>query len=155
MFSALLSFLGGSAFRMVWGEVAAYFSKKQEHAHEVERMKLQGDLDAAQHARNIESIKVQADMQVQVVRVQGEAAVNTADAEGFYAATKAAMAPTGIVLVDVWNGCVRPAFATVALVLWVLALNRAGWQMSEWDKELVAAVAGFFFASRELLKRGK
>ena len=39
--SALISFLGGSAFRMVWGEVSSYFNKRQDHQHEMERMKAQ------------------------------------------------------------------------------------------------------------------
>lgn len=32
MFSALFSFLGGSVFRMIWGEVANFVQKKQDHA---------------------------------------------------------------------------------------------------------------------------
>ena len=31
MFTALFSFLGGSAFRMIWGEVTAFVSKRQDH----------------------------------------------------------------------------------------------------------------------------
>ena len=39
MFSALFSFLGGSVFRMVWGEVSTWVTAKQDHAHENEKMK--------------------------------------------------------------------------------------------------------------------
>ena len=42
MFSALFSFLGGSVFRMIWGEVSSFIEKRQEHAQEIERMRLQG-----------------------------------------------------------------------------------------------------------------
>ena len=56
MLSALLSFFGGTAFRMLWGEVSAYLNKKQDHAFEIERMRLQEQFDAAQHARNLEAL---------------------------------------------------------------------------------------------------
>ena len=48
----ILSFLGGTAFRLIFGEIAAFFSKKQAHAQEIERMRLQDQIDAGQHARN-------------------------------------------------------------------------------------------------------
>ena len=35
MFEALISFLGGSVFRMVWGEIASWYSKKMDHEHEM------------------------------------------------------------------------------------------------------------------------
>ena len=56
---------------------------------------------------------------------------------------------------DLWNGIIRPLVATIAVVLWVMALNSRGWKMDDWDKEIVGVVFGFFFASRELMKRGK
>jgi len=70
---ALFSFLGGSAFRMIWGEVSAYFTRKQEHAEEKERMELQGKLEAEQHARNMESIRVQAELGVKTIQMQATA----------------------------------------------------------------------------------
>jgi len=155
MFSAILSFLGGSAFRMIWGEISHWLTARQEHAQEIERMRLQGELDAAAHARNLEAIKVQADLGVKTIQVQAEADMGRIDAEGFYAAAREAMKPTGVWLVDLWNGIVRPLCATIAIALWVLALKRAGWTMGAWDMELVSGVLGFFFADRSLGRRGK
>ena len=40
MITALLSFLGGNVFRMIFGEVIAYLNKKQDHAQEIDRLKL-------------------------------------------------------------------------------------------------------------------
>ena len=37
MISALVSFLGGSVFRMLWGEISAWLTKAQDHKHEIER----------------------------------------------------------------------------------------------------------------------
>ena len=46
MFSALFSFLGGSVFRMIWGEISSFIEKKQEHnaAKDTGEMKLFMDL---------------------------------------------------------------------------------------------------------------
>lgn len=35
MFSALFSFLGGSVFRMVWGEASAFINKREDHKQEL------------------------------------------------------------------------------------------------------------------------
>lgn len=155
MFSALFSFLGGSAFRMLWGEIAAWVSSKQEHSHEIERMRLQAELDAAQHARNLEAQRLQAELGVKEIAVRSEADLALKDLDVWGKAIDNAGKATGFVLVDVWNGIIRPLVATIAVILWVLALNSQGWKMTEWDKEIVGVVFGFFFASRELAKRGK
>lgn len=155
MISALLSFLGGSAFRMLWGEIAAWFTAKQEHSHEIERMRLQGELDAAQHARNLEAQRLQADLGIREIAVRSDADMALTELQAWGNAVNNASKPTGIAFVDIWNGIIRPLIATIAVVLWVLALNEQGWKMSEWDKEIVGVVFGFFFASRELAKRGK
>jgi len=155
MFGALFSFLGGGVFRMLLGEVSAWMTKRQEHAYEIERMKVQGELEAAQHGRNLESIRVQAELGVQTIRVQGEADLARLDAAGFYSAVAEAQKPTGIWFVDLWNGIIRPLCATIAVYLWVLALNAQGWKMGEWDKELVGVILGFYFVSRQMAKAGK
>jgi len=155
MIEALFSFLGGSVFRMVWGEVSAWYNKRQDHQFEIERMRLQQDLDAAQHARIMESLKLQADLKMQVVAAQAEANVATAEADAFAEAMKNAFKPSGYAFVDVWNGIIRPSAATIALCLWVLKLNSQNWNMQEWDVTLAGTVLGFFFADRSLGKRNK
>lgn len=155
MFGALFSFLGGSAFRMVWGEMSAYFTKRQEFANERETMRLQGELDAAAHGRMIELTRLQADLGVKTIEVQKDADVARAEAGAFAEAIRDAMKPTGIVWVDAWNGTIRPLAASIAIMLWVLALNEQGFKMGDWDKEIVGVILGFFFADRSLGKRGK
>ena len=155
MISAIISFLGGSVFRMIWGEISTWVTAKQSHAQELERLRLQGELDAAQHSRNLEAIRVHAELGVKEIRVKAEADLSRIDAEGFYGAARDAMKPTGIWLVDLWNGVIRPLCATIAVAMWVLSLYRAGWTLGPWDQELTAAVLGFFFADRALGKRGK
>lgn len=152
---ALFSFLGGSVFRMVWGSVSSWLDKQQDHKHELERLELQARVDSEQHARNMESLRVQAELGVKTIQVQSEADVSKLEMEGWAGAVKDAMKPTGITLVDAWNGIIRPLAATIAIMLWVIALNANGWHMTDWDKELCGVTLGFFFASRVLVKHGK
>lgn len=153
--SALISFLGGSAFRMIWGEVSSYFTRKQEHALEMERMKVQGDLEAAQHARNLESIRVQADLGVKTIQVQAEADLARTDAAAWADAVSAVGRSTGIKFLDIWNGSVRPLLATIAIAVVLFEIIKNGFVLSEWDRELVSAILGIYVADRTLGKRGK
>jgi len=155
MFAALFSFLGGSVFRMIWGEISSFVNKKQDHAHEIEMMRLQADLDDKAHARTMENLRLQADLNVRQVEVQRDAAVAQAEADAFTEAMKNAFKPSGIWWVDAWNGIIRPAAATIVLILWTLKLAQQGFKMEAYDMEISGVVLGFFFADRGLAKRGK
>ena len=155
MLSALFSFLGGSVFRMIWGEVSTWVTEKQNHSHEIEKMRLQGELDSSAHARNLEAMRLHSELGLKEVIVKSESDLAQIDATGFYAAAQQALKPTGVFVVDLWNGIIRPALATVAGCLWVLSMYRSGWTMQPWDMDLVASIFGFFFADRAMLKRGK
>ncbi len=157
--SALLSFLGGSAFRMLFGEISSYFSKRQEHKFETQRMLLQGKLDGEQHARNLAAQRLQAELGIKTVQVQAEAAVNEIEADAWRQAVSRANAPTGIRWVDAWNAIIRPAYGTAGLALWMwfefrhMALN--GWVVTAWSLDLMAVIIGFYFADRTLKRSGK
>jgi hypothetical protein len=155
MFTALISFLGGNAFRLIFGELVAYFNKKQDHALEVERLRLQGELDAAQHARNLEAIRVQNELGVKVIQVQRDADLDRIDA-GAWARTVADVGRlTGLKVLDYWNGSVRPLLATLAILVVVAEIIRNGFALSDWDRELVGAILGVYVADRSLARRGK
>src|SRR5262245_45021766 len=109
--SAILSFLGGGAFRAIWGEFSKWMSARQEHKYEIQRMQVQGGLDAAQHERNLAAIRLQAELGVKTIEVQSDADQARLAAEAFREAVKQSYVPTGVKWVDAWNGCVRPAFA--------------------------------------------
>lgn len=155
MFSALFSFLGGSAFRMVWGEVASYFQKKQDHEFELERVRLQGAMEAAQHDRNMAAIKLQSDLGIKVIEAQRDAAVVQVETDAWLAAVKDVGKQTGIKFLDLWNGSVRPLLATLAILVVVGEVIATGFILSGWHKELVAAILGLYVADRSLTKRGK
>lgn len=155
MLEALFSFLGGSVFRMIWGEVSAWANKKQDHAHELERLRLQNELDDRAHQRMQDALRLQNELGIQMVAAKAEADVATAEAAAFAKVMDSAFKPTGWAVVDIWNGIIRPSAATIALALWVLKLNHQGWKMDEWDVTLAGTVLGFFFADRSLGKRNK
>lgn len=148
MISALISFLSGSLVRAIWGEISSWLTAKQEHKHELERMRLQAEMDAAQHTRNLEAIRVQADLGVKLIEVQ-------ADASAWAQAVADVGKPTGIAWVDTWNGVIRPLLATLAITVVVAEIVRNGFVLSEWDRELVGAILGLYVADRTLAKRGK
>lgn len=147
---AIISFLGGSAFRAVWGEVSTWLNNKQAHSQEMERMKLQSELQIAQSTQQLAAIAAQSAAGIAAIQAQTEAAVSTADADAFTAGLKAAATPTGVKWVDAWNGTVRPAFATVVLLLWISIVVKNDFVATVWDLELMGSVAGFFFADRSL-----
>jgi hypothetical protein len=155
MFSAVLSFLGGSVFRMIWGEVSAFMTARQDHRHELDRLRLQGELDAAAHVRQLESMKAQHDMGVELIRVQSDADLGKIDAEIFGRAVTMTGQLTGFAFVDVWNGIIRPALATVCTALIVLNFYRSDWALDEQGWSLVGAALGVYVADRTLFKRGK
>lgn len=147
---AIISFLGGSAFRAVWGEVSTWLNNKQAHSQEMERMKLQNDLQIAASAQQLAMVQAQSAAGLQTIQAQSAAAMSAADADAFTAGLKAAATPTGVKWVDAWNGTVRPAFATVVLVLWISIVVKNDFVATAWDLELMGSIAGFFFADRSL-----
>lgn len=155
MLEALFSFLGGSVFRMIWGEVSAWYNKKQDHSHELERLRLQNELDDRAHQRTQDALRLQNELGIRLVEAKAEADVATAEAAAFAKVMDSAFKPTGWAVVDIWNGVIRPSAATIALALWVLKLHHQGWKMDEWDVTLAGTVLGFFFADRSLGKRNK
>lgn len=155
MFSALFTFLAGNAFRMIWGEAVAFFNKRQEHQHEMEMAKLQSDLEKSRHERDCERIKLQSDLNVREVTVAADAAISRTEVEAWAQAVKDVGKTTGIRVLDIWNGAVRPLLATLAILVVVAQIVSNGFVLSDWDRELVAAILGIYVADRSLTKRGK
>jgi cytochrome c biogenesis protein ResB len=155
MFSALLSFLGGSVFRMIWGELSSWLNKKQDHEHEIERLRLQADIDANQHARNMEAIRVQSELGVKTIQVQAEAAIGKIEADGWLEAVKGTTQTIGIYFIDAWNGIIRPLVATWAVLMLTLHFAQHGWVLDDNGWSICGAALGIYLADRALFKRGK
>ena len=155
MISALISFLGGSVFRMLWGEISSWMTARQDHRHEIERMRLQGELEAAQHERNQTAIRTQAQLGIETIRVQGEAVAGGIEADAWASVVRGTTQQSGIWLVDLWNGVIRPFGATLCLSLVVLHFYRHNWVLDEQGWSLIGAFLGIYVADRSLFKRGK
>ena len=140
---------------MIWGELSSYFNKRQDHEHELDMMQAQAKFEDAAHQRTLENMRLQNELGVKMVEVQRETAIAQGDADAFTEAMKNAFKPTGNWFIDAWNGCIRPGFATIAAVLWVLKLNSQGFVMDKSDISMVAVIVGFFFADRSLRRNGK
>lgn len=156
MLTSILAFLGGSTFRMLWGEIAAWMNKKQDHQQEIERMKLQGELDAAQHQRNLEAQRLQADLGIRVVHAQADAHIAELEAEGWVEAVKATGRAIGVAWVDAWNAVIRPGVATWAIIMLTAnELHLLAQPLSEGTAAVCFAALGIYLADRTLGKRGK
>lgn len=155
MFSTLISFLGGSAFRLIWGEISAYLTARQNHKHELEMLEVQSKLEAAKHEQQLESIRVQAELGVKTIQVQADADLARADADAFAKMVEAGTKPSGIKWVDAWNALIRPLLATEMMILITLYYYNLDWKLDDKGWELAGAVIGVFIADRALFKRGK
>jgi hypothetical protein len=154
MISALISFLGGSVFRMLWGEISSFLTKRQDHAQEMDRLRLQGEIDANQHARNLESIRVQAELGVKTIQVQAEANISELESTAWLEAVKSTTKTIGIAWVDAWNATIRPGVATWAIVMMTLGELRL-MTLSENTLSIASVALGIYLADRNLMKRGK
>ncbi len=155
MFSALFTFLGGSAFRAIWGEISTWLTRKQEHEQELARLTIQSTLEAGRHARDMERIKMTAELGIKEITVQADAAANRIEVEAWLQAVKDVGKKTGIPFIDTWNGSIRPMLATLAILVVVARIAANEFTLTDWDQELVAAILGLYVADRTLSKRSK
>lgn len=153
MFSALISFLGGSAFRAIWGEVAQYFTNKQEHQQEIEAMKLQAEIADKAHANEMDKLRTLSELGIKEIEAKADGELNLKDADAFIEAMKTINQKSGIKKIDGWNASIRPLAATTAILIWWFCIYKQGFVISEWDKELVGAILGFYFAHRQFAKK--
>jgi hypothetical protein len=153
--STLFSFLGGSAFRMLWGEISSYFNKQQDHQHEVVLLKLQGDLDKENHQRNIETIRLHSDLGIKEIQVKGETNISELETDAWVEAVKGTTRTIGVMFIDAWNGVIRPFVATWSVVMITIHYANNGWILDENGWMVCSAALGIYLADRALFKRGK
>ena len=155
MIAALIAFLGGSFIRMLMGEVASWWTKRQDHNQEMERMRLQNELDASQHARNQDAIRLQAELGVKTIHVQAEAHTSNVETDAWLEAVKGTTKTIGVWWVDAWNGVIRPFIATWSIIVITIHIANTGWVLDVNGWSLCSAALGVYLADRQLFKRGK
>lgn len=155
----VMSFFGGAAFRMIWGELSSWWTKKQDHAQEMERMRLQGQLEAEQHARNLAAQRLQAELGIKVIEAQTAGVVQGIEASGWLEAVKATGRKVGNKFIDGWNAVMRPAIATWGIAMLTIQ-EVSPWfgaavKLSDVTVNVACGAIGIFIAARDLQKRGK
>lgn len=148
MLTTLISFFGGTAFRLIFGSVMDFFTKKQDHENELSMIQLQSKLDAEKHTRDMESIRLQAELGIKEIQIAGDVAEQKIMADSFLEAVKSTSIKTGVLWVDAWNQIIRPSGATIALIAWVVAMGVAGFVLNDRDWALMGAFLGIFVGDR-------
>lgn len=147
---ALMSFLGSAVFRWLLEKVFSLAERKQDHGQEIERMRVQAEVDAAQHLRNLEMLRIQADLKLDLIKEEHRGAYEAAEGEAFIESIRSAR-PSGVRWVDAWNALIRPLVSTVCVALWAMSLVERDFQPNEFDLALIGAVIGWHFGTRSLL----
>jgi hypothetical protein len=155
IFSAIPTFFGGAAFRLLFGEISAFFTAKQDHRFEMERAEQQEKFAAAAHSRNLDAIKLQNDLKVEVIRVQSEADIGLLEGQTFDKAVGNIGQSTGFKFIDAWRSAIQAALATEVMLMIGLHYYKTGWAMDEKAWELSGAVLGLYVADRYLFRRAK
>lgn len=144
----ILSFLGGTAFRWLFGEALDFFKKRQELLHEMELMRLNHEQERDKHQWQQEAIRAHAEMGIKVIEAQSEADERRGAAEAFLAAVQGVnKASERQDWIGAWNAAIRPFLATVAIV--ALLGESMGWMtLSALFAEVSCAVLGVFVGER-------
>lgn len=146
----LISFLGGTAFRWLVGELLGWFKARDERAAELAMLRLQHDLERERHQWQQDAIAAQARAGIQVIEVQSQAARDAAADLAFsQAVAGAAQAQQRADWIGAWNASIRPALATMAIVLIAAqALAPQAVVLTPLVLELICAVLGVFVGER-------
>lgn len=142
--SALISLLGGTAFKLVITYVMDQFKAWQEHKFEIALMKLQNKIETDQAERQIRIIEAQKNFGLKTIDVE----IEQQSMADFQAAVASVQQPTGFVWLDAWNSTIRPGLATFCVIVWGLHLAKNGFALGEWDLDLIGGTLGIFIGSR-------
>lgn len=147
--SAIMSLLGGTAFRLVLGFIFELLRDWQSHRFEVERMRVMSETEDHKHKRDVELAKLHKELGIEVVGIEREGhAMTEASLADVRSAMDLVSKPSGNKVIDIWNSAVRPGLATFCITVWGLYLYQKGWVLGPWDLELIAATLGIFIGSR-------
>lgn len=153
--STIFSFLGGSVFRMLWGEISSFINKKQDHEYELDRMKLDSLIADKAHTRNIESLRLQTELGIKEIQVKGDVAISETEANAWLDTVRSTSKLIGNKFIDAWNGIIRPLVATWTILMISIDFAQRGWVLDENGWMLASAALGIYLADRTLFKRGK
>lgn len=150
MLSSIASFLGGTAFRWLVGELLGWIKARDERAAELAMLRLQHDLDRERHQWQQDAIAAQAAAGVRVIEAQSratrDAAADIAFGAAVYGVTTAQQRSDWI---GAWNAAIRPALASMAILLIAAqAVAPSAVVLSPLVMDLICAVLGVFVGER-------
>lgn len=165
--TAIISFLGSAVFRWALEKFFGLAERGQDHKQEMDRMRLQAEIDAATHLRNLEILEAQSRLKLDLIREETRGAVEAADAQAFIESIRAGSKPSGFKPIDAWNSAIRPFVSTVCIGVWLWMLSEfvppyiatldttakmtMAVMLVEFTINLVASVIGWHFGTRSLL----
>lgn len=153
--TALISFLGSASMRWLLGELLGIFKAREDRRSEVEMIRLQADLAREQAERQRLAVADAAAAGVKLIEAQREASASDAADRMMLAAMEAIGRPSGVALVDGWNGAIRPALASASILLLVgSAIWPAHIVLTGALGEVVCGVLGLYVGGRVHLKGG-
>ena len=117
MFAFLTSFLSSAGLRWLLGEGVGMLKARQDHASEIEMLRVQAELEAARADRQRQAVQDAAAAGIKLVEAQAEASSAAAADAMMLEAMQQIGKPTGIAWVDGWNGAIRPFLASVSILL--------------------------------------
>ena len=147
--SGIVSFLGGTAFRWLFGEIIGFFKARQEHQQEMARMTLSLQQDQQRHQWQQEAIAAQAAAGVKVIEAQAVAGAQHMNDQMLLTTIEQIGKPSGVKWVDAFNAVIRPELAQVSILL--LAGNALWPQhvaLTGLVGEVVCAALGLFLGGR-------
>lgn len=147
--SALISFLGGTAFRWLFGELMGILNKEQDHRHEQDMIRLNLEAEREKSALRTAEVRAAAQAGVTVVEAQAEAAHTAVLDQAWLSAVQGIDKPSGVAWVDGWNKAIRPALASISILLIVgNAVAPSTVVLQGVVLEVVTAVLGLFIGGR-------
>lgn len=150
MFSGMLSFLGGTAFRWILGELFGFLKARDEHKAELERTRLQIELERERAILQRQAAQQAADLGVKIIEAKSEADTEAAAALAHLRAIEGVnKASERTDWIGGFNAIIRPELAQVAILLLVAdAIWPDAITLTPLMLELFCAVLGVFVGER-------
>lgn len=166
----LLGVIFGGALRL-FPTVLDFLSKRKEADLEIERMKLEAQLEDARSVNRLKEIQAASAANIQLQQVQNEGAISVAEMNAIQEALRGQSRRTGDKWLDRVNVSVRPILTywwcivlhtAHKIVLAVVAIQAktplAQWApliYTDFDRAVVGSIIGFWFVDRSLRQLGK
>lgn len=149
MLAFLTSFLSSAGLRWLLGEGVSMLKARQDHASEIEMLRVQAELEAARADRQRQAVRDAADAGIKLVEAQGVVASTAAADAMRLEAMQQVGRPTGVAWVDGWNGAIRPFLASASILLLIgSALWPSHVALTGLVGEVVAGALGLYVGGR-------